>query len=438
MLCRIGVDMKYFAETLSDSQRKRARMTAYAAAWCGGFADLLLDSSGVFIIYFALLDAGSSIIMLSTGIAGIVSMLLMIPSAGIVDKLGTKRSIRYACILACCGYLLAALAPLFGAVGKFAVLAGIAVYCLYRPLWTTAWYTVVGNILLPEERAGFFGFMRFSYYIITGGSFAILGVLMGTKPPQIFLQLIIGACGLLVLGRGYFISRLKLPPHQAQNYDLPQAFSISVHNSPLVGFSVYSCFMMLAFAPVLPLALTYLQNTLHLGADWVQLLSCAGIAGNVCGFFFYGKTVKKIGIRNLEILIHFTFILIPLALAFCHDSLPYVEIVIGVLLFLGNFVYACFYCAFSQEILALARPGNATMASAFANTYMQIGIAVGRSTAGFLLGCGALTATWQMWGVGFTDFQTLFLICSGLALFGLILIFSLPSVIPKHDDYYAP
>ena len=188
----------------------------------------------------------------------------------------------------------------------------------------------------------------------------------------------------------------------------------------------------------MPLTLTYLQNTLHLGADLVQLLSCAGIAGNVCGFFFYGKTVKKIGIRNLEILIHFTFILIPLALAFCHGSLPHVEIVIGVLLFLGNFVYACFYCAFSQEILALARPGNATMASAFANTYMQIGIAVGRSTAGFLLGCGALTATWQMWGVGFTDFQTLFLICSGLALFGLILIFSLPSVIPKHDDYYAP
>jgi Na+/melibiose symporter-like transporter len=297
---------------------------------------------------------------------------------------------------------------------------------------------VVGSILLPQERAGFFGFMRFSYYIITGGTFAVLGVLMGAAPPRIFLQFIIGVIGVLILGRSFFVSRIKLPEHVRQHYDLRQAFSISVHNSPLVGFSVNSCFMMLAFAPVLPLTLTYLQNTLHLGAHWIQLLSCAGIAGNVCGFFFYGKMVKKMGIRNLEILIHIAFIIIPLALMFCRGSLAGVEPIIGTLLFLGNFVYACFLCAFSQEILALARPGNATMASAFANTYMQIGIAVGRSTASFLLGCGALTATWQMWGLEFTDFQTLFMVCAALALFGLILIFSLPSVIPKHDDYYAP
>lgn len=429
--------MSSFADSLSESQRKHSRINAYAAAWCGGFADLLLDSSGIFIIYFAMLDAGSSIIMLSTGISGIVSMLLMIPSAGLVDKLGIKRSISYACIFACGGYLLAAMAPVFGAAGKFAALLGIAVYCLYRPLWTTAWYSLLGEVLRPQDRAGFFGFMRFSYYIITGSSFALMGILMGTEPPRILLQIIIAVIGVLILGRAYFACRIPQPEHTPRNYDLKQSFSISVHNGPLVGFSVYSCFMMLAFAPVLPLTLTYLQTKLELGADTVQLLSCAGIAGNVCGFFFYGKLIKIMGIRNLEILIHTMFILIPLALFFCHGECSGVEYIIGVLLLAGNLFYACFLCAFSQEILALARPGNGTMASAFSNTYMQIGIAASRSAAGFLLGCGALT-TWCKWGIEFTDFQTLFIICAGLALFGLILIFSLPSVIPRHDDYYAP
>ena len=430
--------MNNFASTLTAGQRRNLRGRTYVATWFGGFSDLMLDNSALIIIYLTMLRAGNAAAMLSTGLTALVQMFTLIPTAGVVDRFGPKRVIFASGITACAGLLLTAFAPVFGDSAKFAALAGIAGFCLSKPLWNASWYTVLNCILLPEERAKFLGFMRFSYSIITGGLFFLLGLAMGKNPPLPLLQAVIAVIGLLVLGRSLIIVSMPLPPHVPRHYDLKGSLAISVRNSPLNGFSVYAGFIMLAFAPVLPMAMLYLKQGLNLPADAVQMLSCACIAGSVCGYFLYARIVKKFGLRVLELSLHGVFVLVALTLAFCGKNIPGAEYLVAFLLFAGNFAYACFFCAFSQEILALARPGNTTMAAAFANTYMQTGMACGRGTASFLLGCGALADQWRMWGMPFTDFQTLFLICAGLTLFGMTFVFCLPSVVPKHEDYYEP
>ena len=364
--------------------------------------------------------------------------LRTIPLVGVADRIGHQRTILISASLGCAGCFITALAPCFGAGAGTAAIVGLIVFALSKPLFNVSWYPVLGQILLPEERADFFGFMRFSYNIITGGAFFLLGLAMGKNPPLGLLQLVIAAVGLLLLGRGLIVVFLPLPEHQPRRFDLKGALGISIRNAPLTGFSVYAGFMMLAFSPVLPMAMIYLKKGLDLAPDLVQMLSCACIAGSVCGYFVYGRIVKRIGIRAVELTAHGLFILIPLLLLFCGRQVPRVEYLVALLLFLGSFTYASFFCAFSQEILALARPGNATMATAFANTYMQMGMACGRGAAGFLLGCGALSATWTLGGMDCTHFQTIFLICAALGCFGLVLIFCLPSVVPRHEDFYEP
>ena len=78
------------------------------------------------------------------------------------------------------------------------------------------------------------------------------------------------------------------------------------------------------------------------------------------------------------------------------------------------------------------------MASAFANTYNNIGIAVGRTVNSLLLGHGILNSSWSWNGFVMNEFQSLFLFCAVGALFCGLLLFILPSVIPQHDDYYKP
>jgi len=68
----------------------------------------------------------------------------------------------------------------------------------------------------------------------------------------------------------------------------------------------------------------------------------------------------------------------------------------------------------------------------------MIGTASGRLVVSFLLGHGILSSSWQYWNIKVSLFQTIFLFCSGIALFSLTLVFCLPSVVPKHEDYYDP
>ena len=431
--------MPEYVDTLSAQSRKRYRTYAYISTWFGCFSDVMIENSAIIILYLAMLQASNTLIMLSTGLIGIVSMFLLIPASGLIDKIGPKKATSISSYIACISYLLMAIAPWAGALtAKYIVFSGCLLFSVSRILSITAFSPILGCILKPDERGNFFGFMRFSYSIIAGSVFFILGFLMGENPPVWLLQLITGLTGIFALGRKVFIDLIPLPEHQHGHYKMKEAFKTTINNGPLVGFSVYVCFLCLSFSAIQPLTLLYLKNGLNYGDNIVQIISSVGIGGIICGFFLYSRVVRKFGIRNLQIAVHFAYIIIPFGMFLCGKDAPVLAIIIGALLFMGNFSFACFGCAFSQESLALSRPGNITMANSFAQTYQMIGTASGRTVASLLLGNGVLAATWKLWGIPISNFQTIFLLCSGGALFCLILIFCIPSVIPKHDNYYCP
>ncbi len=428
-----------YPETLSPQERKRYRLYAYAATWCGCFAEVMMESSAILILFMTLLGSSSTMKMLSTSMNGIVSMLLMFFAAGLADRFGAKKAISLAVCIEFSSCLLIASAPFWGAQSAtFVVLAGCFIFCISRPIWTASWYVVMGDILLPSERGSFLGFMRFSYYTITGVTFGLIGLYMGEQAPIWLPQSVIALTGILAIGRSYFINKIKLAPHQAQNFQIRKALSVSLKNGRLVGFSIYVFMMYLAFAPVLPLATIYLKDQLHYGDNVVQTLATAGIGGSVCGFLLYGIILKLVGMRVLQILTHVLYISIPLLLAVCGAKTPGLILCLGVLIFLGSFAVACFGCIVSQETLALSKPGNVAMSTAFCQTYVMIGTAAGRLGMSVILGSGLLSLTWTRWGVSFCHFQSLFFLCAAIALFGLVLMPSLPSLVPENDNWYKP
>ena len=89
-------------------------------------------------------------------------------------------------------------------------------------------------------------------------------------------------------------------------------------------------------------------------------------------------------------------------------------------------------------MLALARPGNKTMATAFVQTYSSFGGFIGRGSVTLMLGSAMLEPVWQMCGMDISRYQTIFLFSGVIAAVVLLLIPTLPSVVPKHHDYYEP
>ena len=114
--------MSTFAETLTPQQRKRARIYAYFACYFGCISEVMLDSSAIIILYISMLGGSDMLVMLSTSFSGIFSMLLLIPFAALLSKIGMQRAFTTACIIGCGGFLLMAAAPLFGQYSKLAAI----------------------------------------------------------------------------------------------------------------------------------------------------------------------------------------------------------------------------------------------------------------------------------------------------------------------------
>lgn len=444
-------------ETLTDAERRRFRMCAYGATWCGCFAEVMMENSAILILFMTLLKSSASMQMLSTSMNGLVSMLLMFFAAGLANRFGAKRAIDLAVGFEMLSCLLIASAPFWGfAYATYVVLVGCFLFCVSRPIWTASWYVVMGDILLPEERGPFLGFMRFSYYSITGVAFFLIGYAMGKESPIWIPQLVIAATGILALGRAFFIHKIRLGERNAEGFRILQSLKIAVKNEKLVSFSIYVAMMYLAFAPVLPLTIIYMKQHLSWGDGLVQILSTVGIAGSISGFILYGKLQKILGMKRLQLFTHFLYLAIPLALAIfgknfsalettCEWNLgpillsePILVYLLAALTFAACFAVALFGCIVSQETLALARPGNVAMATAFNQTYVMIGTAVGRSGMALVLGSGCLSAAWVKWDMTFSCYQTLFFLCAAIAAFALFLLPSLPSMIPERDDWYQP
>ncbi|MFA6931055.1 MAG: MFS transporter, partial [Lentisphaeria bacterium] len=242
------------------------------------------------------------------------------------------------------------------------------------------------------------------------------------------------------LGRSYYIEKIPIDPEKkrASHYSLRKALAVTIRNGPLTGFSVYICFVTLGYAALVPLIFIYLKS--HLGVPHSTVITISGLvmSGTICGYLVAGRLQRILGTKWLQVACHLTFAGICFACCFCGKENPHAVIELTLLLILHGFAMACFSVCFSSEVLALARPGNQTMAAAFCNTYSQAGLAVSRMGTSLILGSCLLAETWQLGDRFFSRFQSLFLIY-GLGLcFCLLLLVLIPAVVPKHDDYYEP
>ena len=78
------------------------------------------------------------------------------------------------------------------------------------------------------------------------------------------------------------------------------------------------------------------------------------------------------------------------------------------------------------------------MTTAFFSTASLIGGAVGKLGTTFVLACGALANEWTLFSLSMSKFQFLFIFFTGMSAFLLLFLPLVPSIIPKHKDYYCP
>ncbi|MBE6394052.1 MAG: MFS transporter [Lentisphaerae bacterium] len=428
-----------YADTLPDNVRRKARILAISSAVSGCISEVMLDYSAIIILLFTMLNASPTVTMFSSSLTGIMGVFLLIPYAYVVDKIGLKRAVEYACYIGCTGFLMIAVSPLLGRFAIPVALAGTFIYCSQRSLYGSAWYPLLDNFLRADERGKFFSTMRTCYMFFNGVLLFVLGVLLDKKPSILILQITIAAAGLCVLIRWFCIKQFPVDPElKTGNYRFRESLITSVRNAPLTGFSVYQCILVLASTTLLPLTLIYLRKYVHMEPGKVQLLSSIGIGGSICGYFLYGFVTRRVKLKWLELTVHLLFLILAFLLFYLDCRMPGFTVCVGTIIFLNAIATSWMLCNNSVEYLALARPGNKTMAISFCSTYSNLGAAIGRTGSSLLLGGVLLAPQWTFAGRTISVYQSIFLISGLIAVLALALIPILPSFVPEHEDYYKP
>ena len=428
-----------YADTLPDNVRRKARILAIGSAVSGCISEVMLDYSAIIILLFTMLHASPMVTMFSSSLTGVMGVFLLIPYAYVVDKIGLKRAVKYACWIGCTGFLMIAVSPW---LGKFAIpvaLAGTFTYCSQRSLYGSAWYPLLDNFLKADERGKFFSVMRTCYMLFNGILLFVLGILLDKKPSILILQITIAAAGLCVLIRWFCIKQFPVDPElKTGTYRFYESLKTSIRNAPLTGFSVYQCILILGSTTLLPLTLIYLRKYVQMEPGKVQLLSSIGIGGSICGYFVYGFVTRKVKLKWLELSVHLMFLILAFLLFWLDHRMPGFDICIGAIIFFNSFATAWLLCNNSMEYLALARPGNKTMAISFCSTYSNLGAAIGRTGSSLLLGGVLLAPQWTCAGRTVSVYQSVFLISGLIAVLALALLPVLPSFVPERENYYNP
>ena len=428
-----------FAETLTPEKRKKSELHAIFSTWFGCISEQIIDRNAILVIYLLLLGGSDSFSMFSTSLSSLASLFLLIPCAGFAVRFGLRITYSSSCIIGMFSFLGMAAAPYAGSMAKHIVILCCFIYALTSPVYSTCWYPLLDNFLLPEGRGKFFGNMRFSYTIINTVFIYLIGKIMGTNPSIMLLQGILVFGGITLLGRKFEMDRLPLNPDaKRETVNIRKALGICMSNSPLVGFSIYFCLLNLAFCAAEPLAIVYMKTYLKMDAETVMIYPSLNLVGLLLGYAAVGFSFRKFKMKKCLLGTHFAALLVCVLFLLAVPENPlYSKILVGAFL-LNGFVGAFMLCINSMEMLALAKPGNKVMAMAFVATLSSLGTAVGRLGTTAILACGALAETWQFAGLTLSKFQFLFGFYTAAIIFFLILLPLTPSVIPKHHDYYHP
>lgn len=435
-----------FAQSLPDRVRAKAARDAIYSALYGCVPEAVVDSGAIIVIYIALLGGGDASRMFATSLCAAAHLFFLLPAAKAAETCGLKRQATLACATTTVAFLVMAAAPFFGAAALPVLLAALFAYSVSRPFYLATWYPIIDNFLRPQDRGGFFGRMRFLYSSLNALLLLAVGHLIGKDPPIWLLQGIVGVFGLAALGRAFHMCRLPLSPLPdsvgpgRQTLPLSEGLRTSLRNGPLVGFSIYFCMVNISMTAFVPLAIVYLRSGLvpDVPEGAIVSLSALTLVGNLLGFLSAARVIRLVGKKLLILLVHLLFIVLIGASALCPAGMPGTKHAMGAALFVASYLVSVLGVVNSVEMMALARPGNKTVAMAFAGVLANVGTAAGRFLPSIAIATGILAPSFTLAGMTCNHFQTLFAVQAALLAVCLVLLLQLPEFVPRHEDYYEP
>ncbi len=421
-----------------EKKNRQEQRLAILSACFGSLAAIMIKDSAVIILFAGMIGAGSMLSMATTALPGIMSCFFTIPAAYIASRVGYKKTILITTYWGTLAILMLAFTPLLGPLAKYGMLLMLVLFVSLMAFYVAAWFPFLDEFLPEKDRSNFFGLLRFSWQSCCVAFFFICGLVMGKNPDLWILQTIIIITGVALMGRAYYIYRIKVQDSERKSFNFKKGLEMVLANKPMVGFSVYLAFLYLAAQGTVPLTFIYLKKQLNTPDNIVVIVSSLALAGTIIGFFCAGSIISRLGIKKMLLSVHMTFALVNFLLFAFSGPGMFAVYIISFLMIIYGFFIAISSVAVSSEMMALANPENKALAMAFCVSMYSAGIGGARLLSSLIIGSGILSPKWFIGSFEFTMFHTMYLGYGLAILFVCVLLVIVPAIFPKGEYHYIP
>ncbi|MDD5597867.1 MAG: MFS transporter, partial [Victivallaceae bacterium] len=389
-------------EKRNEYSRKSQKLAVLSACF-GSPAPIMIQDSAIIILFAGMLGAGSMLSLVTTALFGIMSCLFLIPFAYFVSRIGYKRSIVRTTIVGSTLMVMLALTPILGqTLARYGMIVCLICFGVSMTLYAAAWFPFIDEFLPENDRSRFFGMLRFAWQTCCVVFFFVCGLIIGKKPDLWQLQTIIVVAAFLLLGRAYFVNKIKVREADRKPLNFRYGLELVLANKPLVSFSVYLAFLYLAAQGTMPLTYIYLKNYLNIPDNIVVIISSLALGGTILGFLCAGRMLSRYGVKKMLLAVHIAFALVNFLLfIFCRPGAFFLAVITVLLVFYGFFI-AISSVAASSEMMALANPNNKAMAMAFCVSMYSAGLGGARLLSSVIIGSGILSPEWTIGAAKFS------------------------------------
>ena len=419
--------------------RRKAERDTILSACTGALGDVTLTDSAVIILFAAMMGAGDMFSMLTTAIMPFMNGVLLIPAAFLASKFGKHRMVVWSCLISAVCYFLIVATPFFGSWGVTVMITTLTLFAMLHTGYVACWFPILDTILTPERRAAYLSKMRFWWQFSSVAFLFIVGKMLPREPELWQLQLALLAAAIIFSGRTFFLSRVPVfaEEKKEERFGFRDGLATALGNKALTGYSSYLFILNLAAYGTIPLSVLYLKNHLKAPDNIIVIISAVTFGGMLLGSLLAGRIIKKIGVKTTLLAIHFTFWITNLSFFFIGKGNNITFAIITFLMLLYCFTYATANIVTTSEMMALATPGNKTMAMAVCGSFSAAGGGLSRGISSLILGAGILAPSWSAGGVDFCHYQTLFLIYAVCIMFAAMLLVIVPAVVPQGRYSYG-
>ena len=411
--------------------RRKAEWATIFSACTGALGDVTLTDSAIIILFAKMMGAGDMFSMLTTAVMPFMNGVLLIPSAYIATKMGIHRLVVWACAISALCYFLIVATPFFGSWGVAVMITSLAIFAMLHAGYLACWFPILDSILTPERRGAYLSKMRFLWQLSSVVFLFTVGKMLPKEPVMWQLQLALLAAAIIFSGRAFFLSRVPVfVQEKKEGFSFREGLITALGNKALTGYSAYLFVLNLTVFGTIPLSVLFLKNHLKAPDNIIVMISAVTFGGMLLGSLLAGKIIKKLGIRTTLLAIHGTFWLTNFCLFFIGTGNAVTYGIITFLMLLYCFTYAAANVATTSEMMAMATPGNKTLAMAVCGTFSSLGGGLSRVITSIILGAGILAPEWYIKGTKFCHYQTLFLIYAVCILFAAALLIIVPAVVP--------